>query len=577
MLAAVAGCIVLTWVIFAILLIGLGSFTIRIFVQEFDAMDALWSGLIACCAFLGIWNLFFPVELAAVLVVAGIALAGLCWNRRWLAAQWGELWSRPGLGLTFSLLGVGIAFRAAGPCEYYDTGLYGAQMVRWIQNYPAVFGLANVHGRLGFNSSAFLIDAALANGPWRDFYFHLLGGFLFCALWAAILPACWRFMKGFSRSSSEGFQVIVGIALLIWSVRGVLVGTTTDEPSTVLCLAGAIMIFEELEREKVDSQSDSRQLLKLLIGATLLVLAVTFKLSVVVFALLAWLLAFAKLYSSSSRSRMPWVAVGAAVLVLAPWVIGRVILSGYPFFPNSSFAFAGDWRVPRSVADMYELWVRSWGRAQATTAEGFGWFRPWLHQALRDRSGFQVPIGLSAIGALVLAGLRAAGRAVRSAGMWLLVPSVSGILFWFWKSPDPRFGQAAIWACAATVGGLAIGRLEEAWRAQRSHMSVAALCLVTIWCLFSFGWRHSYQVLEEVHGFVPLPSANVAERRTMSGLAIYVPVTGNQCWDVLPCTPYFDKSLELRSTTDMRWGFKTEGVPDFGSSEQGGDGRMNDR
>lgn len=565
MLAAVAGSIALTWAVLALILIGVGSALLRVFVREFDSADALWSGLIVCCVVLGVWYLFLPITSAVDLLLVGIAFAGLCWNRHWLAAEWREIWSRRGTLGVFGLCAGVLAFRAAGPCEYFDTGLYGAQMVRWIQTYPAVFGLANVHGRLGFNSSAFLLDAALGQGLWREFYFHLLGGFLFCVLWAMILPLCRRFLKTSAKSSSGAFALILSIGLLTWTARGVVVGTTTDEPSTVLCLAAAVVIFEELERERTNGELVSRQRLKLAIAATLLVLAVTFKLSVIVFAFLGWLVALMSLYSTRSGRRMGWVAVGTAVLVFAPWVIACVILSGYPFFPNSMLAFPGDWRVPKSIADMYELWVRSWGRTRLTTAEGFVWLRPWFHQALRDRSGFQVPMLLSGIGAGVLAVQRTMGRRVSTGGMWLLVPSVSGILFWFWKSPDPRFGQAAIWCGAATLGALALSLLIAAGKTWQWRMIAGGLCIVAAWCLFSFGWRHAYQVLEGVHEFVRLPSANVIAEKTSSGLIMYVPSTGNQCWAAsLPCTIYFDRSLKLRSSLGERWGFKTEGLANFG-------------
>jgi hypothetical protein len=34
----------------------------------------------------------------------------------------------------------------------FDTGLYHLPMVNWISNYALPFGLANLHGRFGFNS-----------------------------------------------------------------------------------------------------------------------------------------------------------------------------------------------------------------------------------------------------------------------------------------------------------------------------------------------------------------------------------------------------------------------------------------
>lgn len=562
-LAAVAGCVVLTWIVCAAILIGVGSLILRQLASSFDLLDALWTGLIAGCVFVEIWNLFWPVKACANFFLLGAAIVGASWNRKWILETTRGLARRKGLLAVYVFLVLGIAFRAAGPCEYYDTGLYGAQFVRWIQTYPTVFGLANVHGRLGFNSSAFLINAMLAGTPWKSLYFHLFGGFMFCLFWAVILPACARVARGVGATAADRFRMILAIPLTIWSARGTIVGTTTDEPSTALCLVAAAILFDQMESERSTETDDSLRLLRVTLSATLFVLAITFKLSVVVFAFLGWLLALAILYSARNRSGLAWVAIGTAVLVLVPWVAARVILTGYPFFPNSLFALPVDWHVPRGIADMYELWVRNWGRTGVTRAEGFSWVRPWLHDAIRNRSGFQVPIMLALGGAVVLVKGRVAARPTGQ-GLRLLAPAVCGILFWFWKSPDTRFGQAAIWCLAATLGALAITRLAATSNYLRARLIIAGLGIAMAWCLFSFGWQHSYEVLESVHGFTPFPEADVAARQTLSGVNVYVPVRGYQCWDgTLPCTPYFDESLQLRFPSDMRWGFTSQGTPEL--------------
>jgi hypothetical protein len=149
-------------------------------------------------------------------------------------------------------------------------------------------------------------------------------------------------------------------------------------------------------------------------------------------------------------------------------------------------------------------------------------------------------------------------------GLWLLLPSLSSIAFWFWKGPDLRFGQAAIWTLAATLGSLGIATLARSVQFLRPRVIAAGLLIPIAWCLLSFGWRRSYQVLESVDGFVRLPEAAVVARQTVSGLTVYVPANGNQCWDAaLLCTPYFNKTLRLRSPSKMRWGFTSEGFPEL--------------
>jgi hypothetical protein len=524
-------------------------------------------GLAASVVFLEFWNLFRPITATPDLPLAGVGIFGLCMSAGWLCRKAREVASSKLLLVVFAILAIGIALRAAGPCEYYDTGLYGAQAVRWIVTYPVVFGLANVHARLGFNTSVFLFHAALDQGPWRGLYFHLFSGFVLCAFWATVLPTCERVLRGTELTPSQWFHAILFIPAAIWSGRASVVGTATDEPSSVLCLVAAGLLFQYLESDASNEADNSDWRSRVMVAATLLALAVTFKLSTVVFAFLGWVLAFAILWSTGRERRYVWAAFGGAVLLLVPWLAGQIILSGYPFFPNSLFPFPGDWRLPRGIPELYELWIRSWARipfVKVATTEGFAWLRPWFHAAVRDRASFQVPIAITVVATAVLALRRLDVRSIRSQGFWLLLPSLSGIPFWFWKGPGLRFGQAAIWTLAATVGSLAMTAWTQNNGLLRRRVVVSGLLIAMAWCLFSFGWRHSYQVLESVDGFVQLPEAQVVARQTTSGLVVYVPEAGNQCWEAaLPCTPYFNKTLRLRSPSNMRWGFASGGFPDL--------------
>jgi hypothetical protein len=97
-------------------------------------------------------------------------------------------------------------------------------------------------------------------------------------------------------------------------------------------------------------------------------------------------------------------------------------------------------------------------------------------------------------------------------------------------------------------------------RPAHSNIALAALALSLIWCLISFGWKEPIQALRGVQQPPPLPKPALIVRHTLSGLAVYVPAEGNQCWDApLPCTAYFDESLRLRDSSSLRWGFTSQG------------------
>ena len=72
-----------------------------------------------------------------------------------------------------------------------DTSIYHAQTIHWIEDYPAVPGLANLHARLGYNSSWLLLNAIFSFSYLGLGSFHFMTGFLF------FIAACY-FLSGIS-------------------------------------------------------------------------------------------------------------------------------------------------------------------------------------------------------------------------------------------------------------------------------------------------------------------------------------------------------------------------------------------
>src|SRR5882762_11349776 len=306
--------IFLTWAVIALALIGLGSIVLTLFSEAYSLIDAFWMGLAISVAVLEIWNLVLPITASATMFLFGAGLLGLALNRSALrnslrstlqASRWLLL-----LGIAFAFL---LAVRSCGPCEYYDTGLYGASAVRWIQTYPAVPGLASLHGRLGFNSSVFLYIATLGQGVWKDLGFHLFTGFLLSALWVTLLPACARCFSRADVSPADWFHCILVLPVFFWTTRSRIVGTQTDEPAAIVSLIAAGILFEDLSRPRGEDHQPPRTS-RLVLAATLFSLAVSFKLSTAVFALLAWCLVFRRIWQSSTPPQKRRFDLAATVL-----------------------------------------------------------------------------------------------------------------------------------------------------------------------------------------------------------------------------------------------------------------------
>jgi hypothetical protein len=560
--------ILFTWGVIAFTLIGIGSMVLALFIKENSLIDTFWMGLAASVAVLEIWNLVFPVTFSITLLLFCVGIMGLVLNHSSLRNSMSAVWQRsrwlPLIGIAFALL---LALRSCGLCEYYDTGLYGAPAVRWIQTYPAVPGLANLHGRFGFNSSVFLCIAAMGQGIWQDLGFHLFTGFMLSAMWVTLLPACARAVRRLATTPADWFYTILALPALFWTMRSRIVGTQTDEPSTIVCLIATGILFEYLCQEDGDDQRNTHSS-RLVLATTLFSLAVAFKLSTVVFALLAWCLAFRRIWlvgqSARQRTKCPFAALALSTLILLPWCARGIILSGFPFFPATVFAFPVAWKIPHAAARWYAVGVQSWGRIPDVPfrdTQGLRWLGDWLNHALRNRPSFQVPLAISLAGLVVALISRLRGKPCPACPwLWLLLPSSIGIVFWLAASPDLRFGQFAIWTAAATLGTWGIVSLDLRFHRSRSNLVLGSLVLSSIWCLISLGWKEPLLALRGVQRPPPLPEPALILQHTLSGLAVYVPTQGDQCWDSpLPCTPYFDESLRLRNAPYLRGGFTSEG------------------
>ena len=568
MLALYGAEILLTWTVIAIALVGIGSIVLARLSEDHSLRDAFWMGLAISVALLEVWNLLLPITPWATILLLCISILGILANGAVLFRRF-KLTLETSRWLFF--LGVALAFflavRACGPCQYYDTGLYGAPAVHWIQTYPAVPGLANLHGRLGFNSSVLLCVAALGQGMWKDLGFHLFTGFLLSALWATLLPACARCVRGGPPSPADWFRGILALPAFFWTTRSRIVGTLTDEPAAIVCFIAAGILFQELWGTNDENQEQAHAP-QLVLAASLFSLGVVFKESTAVFALLAWCLVFRAIWQSRAAPEKRRLHVGAALLfsavLVVPWLVRGIILSGYPLFPATIFGFPVPWRIPLSAAKFYSLGVQSWGRNQddpSIDIHGLHWLGQWLHSAVRNRMAFQVPVAISFAGLAIGLFLRFRGKNRPACpGLALLTPAVAGILFWFAASPDLRFVQFAIWTMAATLGTWGIVALDSTGRRWHAPVVLAALLMSLTWCLISLGWREPIEALRGVRQPVPLPEVELIVRHTVSGLAVYTPAEGSNCWDApLPCAAYFDESLRLRDETSMRWGFTAEG------------------
>lgn len=575
-LAGAMASVLISWLALWLVFVGAGLLTRRVFGLRKCSVGALiasfWMGWAVVTATLQIWHLLFRVGLAALLLVTITGTAGLLWNAQDLLAAARRVFKRRGSWAVCTaalLVAIWLSNRALGPAASYDSGLYYFPTVRWLTAYRIVPGLGNLHGHLAFNSSHFLLVAMLEVGPWTGRAFHLVNGLLLLALLLEILAGGFTLVADRSRVRLYHLFCILLAAPVLRQATGPNVYTpSTDTPVFILMIVVAarfLAFLEESFGQRGTNQGESSY--RLLLVAVLAAAGTTVKLNFVVFGgltalamLVVWIAAGDKKDTRALFRTAAWI--GAAVaLILVPWIVRSVILSGYVAYPIPAGAVPVAWRVPHAQVVYEASLIRSHALGERArwpgASYGWDWLSPWVAEKLRS-DAYELVIPLALAVALLSTLFLRPSAAHRRVGLWLFeVPVIGFLVFWFFTAPDPRFAGSGFWVLAVGTAVLALDRLELE-KVTLSRLVLAIAVAHVVLGIVPPACRSLYGPGED-GGFHPAPQADVIPYVTPSGLIVFTPVSGDQCWNApLPCTPYRDIGLRLRDESDMQRGF----IPD---------------
>lgn len=578
---------------------GVGIGSIR------DVLVAFWVGLAATLLFLILWNFLFRVSAAPLALVAVAGFAGLWRSRLELRALPGResWWARPAVLALLVLAALYVANLGRGPLANTDTLLYHLQGVQWAVAYPAVPGLANLFGPLGFNNASLLYDAMLQVGPWAGRAHHIASGVLIQVLGAHALLGIVALLAGpVADRAAWLFDAVLVVPAADMAMQDWLRSYVTGLPATSVALIAA----SETHHFLLDRQEESTARVYHLATALILIaLAVIFKISIAVLGALTTLLLLAALFRERAiLPRLRWRAATWGLLGMAAigvsWAARGVVLSGYPLFPMTLLPAPVEWRVPVEHAIAEYGYAAESARASVSVTAGvlheepFGvWFERWW--SLSGSEGphqIVVPLAFSVALALAIAGLLVAGRRDRSPAPWLLLgPTVVALVAWFLMAPEPRYAMAAGYIMLATLAsGLYRLSDREGGRAGLGRQAALAVALLGVSPLIvrplvTPGADRRLPPLRRLiesnlryngpgSGFYAMPQLpEVTRYRTASGLELNT--VFRRCRHTpIPCTPNPAPNLRLRVPGRLDKGFVVDGEwqmenwpagrPDFG-------------
>ena len=339
---------VITWIyaLFTITLLGFGiaAFIEKVFRYRIKKLDSiLMAGTIAATVYAQFFSLFYRVSLAANVVML-ITCVGILVFRRKAIAHMLSKWNKEA-GLGYKIL-VGVlfvlwAYFTSRGYIHYDSDLYHAQSIRWLEEYGVVPGLGNLHERFAYNSSFFALSALYSLKYVLGDSMHAMNGFLAVLLSLTCLPIVKSWKQ--KRLSIADFAR-VGAIYYLTTITNEVVSPASDY--AVMCVIFFIVI-KWLDALEEDCKNIAPYALLCVVG----VYALSLKLTAGLILILLFKPAYMIIREKRVKEIFIYLVMGLVVAI--PWMAMTVIISGWLFYPFTAIdLFDVDWKMDAFYIDV---------------------------------------------------------------------------------------------------------------------------------------------------------------------------------------------------------------------------------
>lgn len=432
------------------------------------------------------------------------------------------------------------------PDTHYDTALYHAQAIRWIEKYGVVKGLGNLHHRLAYNSSFLVLQALLGYKSIFGIELYSVNAYIagILLVWAVGTLSIWE--KDKIRLSDMG-KILYMVYLYLQIDR-------ISSPNTdFFALSITLYILSKwLEAKEKDEEIETYLFL-----CFLAVFALTLKLS----AAACLLLAAYPLYVliKNKRYQLMCLALLVGILICLPFLLRNILVSGYLLYPVPALGISGlDWKmaVEEVIRDKEEIMI--WGRGRCEDASFLVWVPVWYH-ALGIM--WQCVIWIF-VGTLPLAGVY---YTLINREEIKKMPEVFGVIVgllisWFMSAPLIRYGGIFLLIVPLFLI-LSLGIwLKKKVQSVKGYTILTSLFLVG---MLSGILRYAVAVSNEKYVIYPAKyTENLTEETELDGVLFYAPVHGDQTgYEDFPqlTEPWRKELIELREYGNLREGFRMKG------------------
>lgn len=543
-------CLLLVSLLTIAVLIGWGSlirrFIGRPFQKQLQFADA-WIGLLAVIAFTESYHLWLAIDWRLSLLVVLIGVASLKQALSYVTAtyNWRETLGK--LNPVATLVACFLLFTwtalALTTPSIYDGGLYHFQAIRWLNEFPIVLGLGNLSGRLAFNQSYFPYLALLNIAPFFGKGYAFGGLTLMILTCATLFEAQLYKMRG-------GWWLNLWVMIALITISRYLSSPSPDVAVVLIQVSIFIFLIKVYNPISLDQEQTAHNVIMVFFLACLLVAT---KLSGLIFAFMALVLLIPYIRASYSKYKTAFlISFLIGSFFIAIHLLRGVLLSGLPLYPSTLGALWNlDWSVTHAQAIDEANWIYSWARDTSKTPNevlgSWAWFPAWANSFMGER--WRYVYGALALILIDFLSLITSKNSKQENKLFILfIPFVFAILFWFITAPDWRFLGAIPQLVIALSGWIFIRRCIPSpvfafTKKLPAYVTTSSIALVILVLATKTA---DFKTLP-LSGWQEIPKVEIVINETRSGLKIWVPQSGDQCWDsALPCAPKLNKDLHLR-------------------------------
>lgn len=422
------------------------------------------------------------------------------------------------------------------PPQHGDSQGYHFSTALWIEQFKIVPGLANIHGRFGFNSSFFTPTAAFSFSDVFGQAVYSVNVIFIGMFYGWLLNRI--FVIG-------NWQKVIYLLIALFMFRALMLGMNSPTPDAIASIIVVFVFVRLMENATKTFIMDKTEAILIICIAAF---ALTVKLNTAPLVLAVVYLFIAKKLYLNNRTLI--FLFSSIAIIVAPWLLRNYIISGYFVFPVAFTGFLKPgWQLPLEALQFEKLLINNGPKMfsedwqMLDSLSFFQWFPQWVsaHTSVGEIINLS-----SAFIAFVLGfiGLVYFIKKKDFTVFKIIGLSFVGLLFWLINSPDYRFGYPYIISLIAVVlfPVLLNKQITSTWKNAISFTAVVVCIFYSVKVILML---QPYPISTYI--VKPLKQMDYFKRNDLStfpfinlsnGVVMYIDDEAHNCINApLPCFP----------------------------------------